>query len=103
MNRPTLKYFFGLASWAAVGLFGASYLGLISLGADVFSVVLGALVVMCLAGAWFVELIDRRLTLLAKAAEDFAAGVRQVHIEVSKSDEIGALTHAFNQMAEATD
>jgi PAS domain S-box-containing protein len=103
MNRPTLKYFFGFASWAAVGLFGASYMGLISLGADVFSVVLGALVVMCLAGAWFVELIDRRLSLLARAAEDFAAGVQRVQLDVSKNDEIGALTEAFNQMAEATD
>lgn len=103
MSRPKLKYFFGLALWAAVALFGASYLGVISLGDDAFSVVLGSLIVMSLAGAWFIELIDRRLTVLAQAAEDFAAGVREVRIDASKNDEIGALTQAFNQMAQATE
>jgi signal transduction histidine kinase len=95
MNRSALKYFFGISLWAAAGLFGAIWLGVISLETSALSLALAALILISLAGAWFVELMDRRLRQITKAAEEFAAGVRDVKFEISAHDAIGALTRAF--------
>lgn len=103
MSRSSLKYFFGAALWAAAGLFGATYLEVISLGTWGLSMAAAALALLAFAGAWFVEQLDRRLKALAHAAEQFAEGMQRVRLDVTRTDEVASLTEAFNKMADATE
>jgi PAS domain S-box-containing protein len=94
-----LKYFFGLALWAAAALFAGVFAGVIPLSREVVGAAMMALILLSLAGAWLLDLLDRRLSAIANAAQQMAAGVKQVWVEAPRRDDISGLTGAFNDMA----
>ncbi len=58
------------------------------------------LIVLGLVGAWVLSRsITRPLKALSRAATDLAAGDYDRRIDVDRSDELGALAHAFSDMA----
>jgi PAS domain S-box-containing protein len=96
----TLKYLFGVALWAPAALFVAAYFGWVPLSAETLAVAGIALILLTTAAAWFIEMLDRRLSAMTQAAEKMAAGMEQVRLEVPKGSEFSALEHSFNRMAE---
>jgi PAS domain S-box-containing protein len=67
----------------------------------VVTVALVALIATLLTGAWWlVERLGRRLSALEAGAAALARGEFDHRVPVAGGDEIGALTAAFNQMAE---
>lgn len=67
----------------------------------VFYRIFAAMLISCLVLAWFISwLLTGSLTKLSKAAREFASGNLSYRSGVVTSDEIGALAHDFDNMAQ---
>lgn len=70
----SLKYSFSLAFIVSCALLMAQLLGLVDAGQTEWPALLLGLVVVAAAGAWFVDLLDRRLSSLQQAVQRLAEG-----------------------------
>lgn len=78
--RVTLKYVFSLAVLIATAVFAAGQLGWLTDIPAVLPYVLAALVLVAAAGAWFVDLLDRRLAAMQQAVQKLAQGEDSLRI-----------------------
>ncbi|MGQ0619694.1 MAG: PAS domain-containing sensor histidine kinase [Panacagrimonas sp.] len=96
-----LKYSFAVAVLIATGLFAAGQLGLLVDMDTAPPYVLAALVLVAAAGAWFVDLLDRRLAAMQLAVQKLAEGEDSLRIGAATRGAPDSLARPFSEMANA--
>lgn len=97
----SLKYIFALAVVLALAVFGMGALGLLADVGAALPFVLAALVLVAAAGAWFVDLLDRRLAALQQAVQRLSKGEDSLRLGLARRGAADTLTRPFADMAGA--
>jgi PAS domain S-box-containing protein len=98
----SLKYTFAFAVLMATVVFGLGRLGLLQEDLQgALPYVLAALVLIAAAGAWFVDLLDRRLAAMQQAVQKLAGGEDSLRIGAATRGAPEALARPFTEMASA--
>lgn len=97
----SLKYSFAFAVLIATVVFGMGQLGLLSDVGSALPYVLAALVLVAAAGAWFVDLLDRRLSAMQQAVQKLAGGEDSLRLDLASRGAPDHLARPFADMAHA--
>ncbi|MCC2655502.1 MAG: Phytochrome, two-component sensor histidine kinase [Panacagrimonas sp.] len=97
----SLKYSFAFAVLMATAVFGLGQLGLLTDMPGALPYVLAALVLVAAAGAWFVDLLDRRLDAMQQAVQKLAGGDDTIRIGAATRGAPEGLARPFTEMASA--
>jgi len=97
----SLKYSFAFAVLMATVVFGLGQLGLLTDMPSALPYVLAALVLVASAGAWFVDLLDRRLNAMQQAVQKLAGGEDSLRISHATRGAPDGLARPFTEMATA--
>ena len=97
----SLKYSFAFAVLMATAVFGLGQLGLLTDMPGALPYVLAALVLVAAAGAWFVDLLDRRLSAMQQAVQKLAGGDDALRIGAATRGAPEGLSRPFTEMASA--
>lgn len=97
----SLKYTFAVAVLMATAVFGMGQIGLLTDVGAALPYALAALVLVAAAGAWFVDLLDRRLDAMQQAVQKLAGGEDSLRIGVATRGAPDALARPFTEMATA--
>jgi PAS domain S-box-containing protein len=97
----SLKYSFAFAVLMATAVFGMGQLGLLQDMHAALPYVLAALVLVAAAGAWFVDLLDRRLSAMQQAVQKLAGGEDSLRIGAASRGAPDQLARPFAEMATA--
>ncbi len=97
----SLKYSFAFAVLMATAVFGLGQAGLLSDMPSALPYVLAALVLIASAGAWFVDLLDRRLNAMQQAVQKLAGGEDSLRIGSATRGAPEGLARPFAEMATA--
>lgn len=96
-----LKYGFAFAVLTAVAVLIAGHLGLMADAGAVLPYLLATLVLVATAGAWFVDLLDRRLSAMREAVQKLASGDDSLRLDAASRGAPATLTRPFADMAAA--
>lgn len=97
----SLKYTFAFAVLMATAVFGLGQLGLLTDIPGALPYVLAALVLVAAAGAWFVDLLDRRLSAMQQAVQKLTGGDDTIRIGAATRGAPEGLARPFTEMASA--
>lgn len=97
----SLKYSFALAVLIATVVFAMGQLGWLSDVGNTLPYVLAALVLVAAAGAWFVDLLDRRLKAMQQAVQKLASGEDRLRLDAPDRNSADRLARPFAEMAQA--
>jgi len=97
----SLKYSFAFAVLMATAVFGLGQVGLLSDMPGSLPYVLAALVLVASAGAWFVDLLDRRLNAMQEAVQKLAGGEDSLRIGHATRGAPEGISRPFTEMASA--
>ena len=96
-----LKYSFAFAVVVAVGVLAAARLGLLTDPASALPYVLAGVILLGAAGAWFIDLLDRRLAAMRLASQRLAGGEDSLRIAAATRGAPESLARPFAEMAGA--
>lgn len=97
----SLKYSFAFAVLIATGVFAMGQLGLLADVGAAMPYALAALVLVAAAGAWFVDLLDRRLSAMQQAVQRLSSGEDSLRLGAASRGAPDALARPFADMASA--
>lgn len=97
----SLKYSFAFAVLIATAVFAAGQLELLPDIGAALPYALAALVLVAAAGAWFVDLLDRRLAAMQQAVQKLAQGEDSLRLTAIPRGGNDALARPFAEMASA--
>lgn len=97
----SLKYSFAFAVLMATAVFGLGQLGLLTDMPGALPYVLAALVLVAAAGAWFVDLLDRRLSAMQQAVQKLASGEDSLRLGNAARNGPDGISRPFAEMANA--